>query len=214
MINVYFADCSFLSDKLIFLKAFENVSLNRQNKINNLLKNEDKYRSLGAGLLLSYCLKKHYGLYECEQVFDVGKNGSPFMPFQPEIFFNVSHSADISAVCIGDKPCGVDIEKIRDINLDVAIKHFSSDEKLMSKSNQGFLEVWTLKEAIIKAAGEKIAGNLNKFSVIPPKGKIEFNNNFYFFTQYNIYDYIISISSLSKEIEIPCKINLKQTLNL
>lgn len=213
MIYTYFADCSFLGDEFLYKKAWDSVSLYRQKKVEGCLKNKDKLLSLCSGLLLSFALMKHFGISERETVFVPGENGRPKPSCHPEIFFNISHSGSIACVSVGDRPCGVDVEKIRKVNLKIAEKYFSEEEKNYAKSHESFLKIWTLKEATAKAAGKGIFGSLKKLYVNPENEKIKFCENTYFFTQHKIYNYIITISSQSAHIKPPAEIMLEDYLN-
>lgn len=95
------------------------------------------------------------------------KSGKPYVNY-PNLYFNISHSGNYWICGIADKPVGVDIEMItkREHSKLVAV-YFSHEEKMYvsKKKNEGFFEIWTLKEAYSKLLGESIFKNL-KFNAV------------------------------------------------
>ncbi len=214
MIYTYFSACDFLQEQALYDKALGSISFYRQEAVHRCKKNSDKYRALCASLLLSFALFKHYGLRECELAYSFGENGRPYLPQYPQIFFNISHSGNMALLSIGDKPCGADAEKIRKVNKKIAEKYFNNEEKAYAVTDEKLLEIWTLKEAVLKAAGTGIFGNLQKFAVNPKSQKTFYNNNTYFYSQQKICDYIFSVSSISETIMPPNKADLQNYLKL
>lgn len=82
------------------------------------------------------------------------------------IHFSVSHSGAVVLVATGPGPVGVDLEGSRELRraLEVAARSFARSElELIARSPAGarprrFLEIWTAKEAVLKAAGPDHAG--------------------------------------------------------
>ena len=84
--------------------------------------------------------------------------------------WSVSHCGDMAAcVWSADVACGIDLEK-RDRRIDplpIAERYFAADEyEWLSRlppgqQPNGFLDLWTRKEACIKALGKGIAGHLD-----------------------------------------------------
>jgi 4'-phosphopantetheinyl transferase len=97
--------------------------------------------------------------------------GKPFFDKHPEIHFNVSHSGRWIVVALSEAPVGVDVEKVRNVNLAVARRFFASEEyhQLTSKPTElqrsFFFELWTLKESYLKALGTGLTRPLNTFEV-------------------------------------------------
>ncbi|MBL8113616.1 MAG: 4'-phosphopantetheinyl transferase superfamily protein [Acidobacteria bacterium] len=105
-------------------------------------------------------------------VFVDGPHGKPALPGGPE--FNVSHSGDAVLIGVVDGiPIGVDVERVREKpNLDgIARRFFSAPEAAYLESlapearTNAFYRLWTLKEALVKAIGTGIAGNLSQTEV-------------------------------------------------
>lgn len=214
MIYTYFSPCDFLREQDIYDKALGSLSYYRQEAVHKCKTESDKYRSLCAGLLLSFALFLHCGLRECELIYGFGENGQPYLPHYPDIQFNISHSGNMALLSIGDKPNGADVEKIRKVNKKIAKKYFNDEEKEYAVTDEKFLEIWTLKEAVLKAAGMGIFGNLREFAINPKAQKTLYNNNTYFFTQHKISDYIFSVSSQSDKIMPPNMADLHSYLKL
>lgn len=99
--------------------------------------------------------------------FERTENGKPYA--EGAAFFNISHSGSFAVAAVSDCEVGVDIERIREVNLKIAEK-FSSDEReyILSAENpqKAFFEIWTAKEAYLKKCGTGITVPLNSFSVI------------------------------------------------
>jgi phosphopantetheine--protein transferase-like protein len=104
---------------------------------------------------------------------DIGK---PYMA-DSNITFNLSRTKNLFAFAIGKDNhfLGIDIEQLKpEIDYkSIAINYFSVDEqkvifslKNASDQNRTFFEIWTRKEALLKAIGIGINGNLNKVHVM------------------------------------------------
>lgn len=115
--------------------------------------------------------KKAYGLVR-EKLgfsgeFERTENGKPYAG--GTAFFNISHSGSFAAIAVSDCEVGVDIERIRNVNLGIAEK-FSGGEReyIQSAENpqKAFFEIWTAKEAYLKKCGTGLTVPLDSFSVI------------------------------------------------
>ncbi|MGB7984765.1 MAG: 4'-phosphopantetheinyl transferase superfamily protein [Terracidiphilus sp.] len=119
---------------------------------------QDRVRSIvGRGglrqILSSYCRVPPHAIQ-----FHTGSHGKPALlrPFTA-LEFNVSHSGDCVLIAVtSGVPCGVDIESDRANTPEVWIteKFFCPREvEWVSRNEKGFLRIWVIKEAIIKATG-------------------------------------------------------------
>lgn len=101
--------------------------------------------------------------------------------------FNWSHSHDQALIAIarGISP-GVDLERMRPHPkaLPIARRYFSPDETALlasvaeSQRDRTFLELWTAKEAVLKALGRGLAFGLDRLSIggsseLPVLGRLE-----------------------------------------
>jgi 4'-phosphopantetheinyl transferase len=89
--------------------------------------------------------------------YAINEMGKPYIPgFHP---FNITHSGQVvaCAVLLNEGNIGIDVEKIREIEVPNFTKQFSAPEMmqiLSSKNpNTTFFEYWTMKEAVMKADG-------------------------------------------------------------
>lgn len=106
--------------------------------------------------------------------FETGPYDKPFIPGAHELAFNVSHTRGCALVAIGEHgPVGVDVERV-DPALDVAAlaeRCFSVVEREALRRLRpparlrAFFDVWTRKEAFVKALGAGLSHDLASFSV-------------------------------------------------
>ena len=93
--------------------------------------------------------------------------GKPFLPGFP---FNLSHSGDWSVCAVGPADLGVDLQAERPLRRDLS-RRFAPEERewlqgLPEKGRPGaFFDLWAVKEAVLKATGQGLAGGLNSFRV-------------------------------------------------
>lgn len=99
-----------------------------------------------------------------------GKNGKPFFPDCPELFFNLSHTRAAVLVGLHDRPIGVDIEALRPVSGRLK-KLFSQAE-----TEREFWENWVKRESAVKRAGGSIMAKCESaaeerfFSFVPFAG--------------------------------------------
>jgi 4'-phosphopantetheinyl transferase len=103
--------------------------------------------------------------------FSHNENGKPFLK-ESNLSFNVSHSRDrllIAVTCA--RAVGVDIEFRRDgVQMTpIADRWFSPAEREFFQGSENphntFFDIWSKKEAYVKALGEGIFRDLNSFTV-------------------------------------------------
>ena len=105
--------------------------------------------------------------------FVYGEYGKPALSparHQSDLQFNVSHSGDLSmlAFCHGRR-VGIDVEQIRTVPEaeSIAARYFAPAECALLTSTPGhryqetFFQIWTRKEAALKATGDGITHGLN-----------------------------------------------------
>ncbi len=216
MIKIYYTDVSVLEfDE----KKFKNkISKLRYEKIKTLKKEKDKLLSLGAELLLNYAVQQYFpGVVEPVKYY-YNKNGKPFIEGNP-VYFSLSHSGNYSACAISDNEIGIDIELMRDINLNIAKKFFTQKEYeyIISKPEkriEHFFDIWVLKESYMKATGYGLSLGLRNFSfIIDDSGKIDVfldkgEKQIFNFLKFLIDDkYKLAICSKSFEKKSKIKLN-------
>jgi len=135
----------------------------------------DRVQFMAARWLLRSMLKTHLGLEgvdirapEREKPLLVGNH------LPAGLDFNLSHTGGLVACVIGlGVRVGVDVERIdRRVNAGaVAAAHFAPGEQAICRDDQGFLRLWTLKEAVAKAVGLGLALDWRDFTcgLDPPR---------------------------------------------
>jgi 4'-phosphopantetheinyl transferase len=138
----------------------------------SLITNPESFdRSLLGELLTRYCIVR-YALIPYEQIdFSYGEKGKPLLPQFPNVFFNMSHSAQMVACAMAETEIGIDVEHFRNVNFRVAERFFSAAEiaDLLAlhetERNNYFFTLWTIKESFLKAIGSGLTKSLNSFTV-------------------------------------------------
>jgi len=105
-------------------------------------------------------------------------------PYLNEFDFNISHSGNRIAIAANPYGrVGIDIEKIRKVEENIAELCFTEEEKIYIFNNkkfdlEKFFEFWTLKEAFIKADGKGMSYPLLDFYFeIDEKIKLNFKKS-------------------------------------
>lgn len=87
-----------------------------------------------------------------------------------DIYFNKSHTKDLSVAIIDNKSCGIDIEKIRTFNELMANKICSNEEITflngVSNKDYYFTLLWVLKESFLKCVGVGLSVPMKKINFI------------------------------------------------
>ncbi len=106
---------------------------------------------------LRQILSSYLGRSPREIEISTGIQGKPQVA---GIEFNLSHSGDLVIYAVSDRPVGIDIEKIRSMDLAgivqrfFAASEFAAWQKLpIAEQEAAFFRVWTIKEAYLKAIG-------------------------------------------------------------
>jgi 4'-phosphopantetheinyl transferase len=165
--KVFYFNITPLRNKNTFAAKAKEVSKERLEKIEKLKKQDDKFRCLGAGLLLNY-VKKVYGI---DDGIMIAKNGKPHFK-KTKLSFNISHSGNYVIIAVSDYNVGIDIQRMEKRNQLVAEKNFCSSECAYINENdnedikrQRFHEIWTIKEAYLKNIGIGLRKPLNSFEI-------------------------------------------------
>lgn len=124
---------------------------------------KDRERSLAAGALLVFCMKKR-GV-SLEETPCYNENGKMYFPQVDRFYINLSHGGDYAACVSDSKEVGIDVEKIRQYRENVA-RRIGLEKEMQSLSalkkeeekNSAFTRLWTRKESAAKLSGEGIAG--------------------------------------------------------
>jgi 4'-phosphopantetheinyl transferase len=129
---------------------------------------------VNAHLALRKILSMYHECQPSQLLFDKEKNGKPFL-VRPSntLEFNFSHSGEVALLALQlSQPIGVDIEVIKERSiLSLAKRYFSHkeasavlNERTYTKQQLKFFQIWSQKEAFIKALGEGLRYPLDAFS--------------------------------------------------
>jgi 4'-phosphopantetheinyl transferase len=122
--------------------------------------------------LLRFLLGRYLARRPRDVAFALNKHGKPRVP-DSDLQFNASHSGDRAAFAFTRAGAvGVDIERIRaDVTRrnEIARKYFAPAERdqlaSAAEPERVFFDLWTCKEAFVKARGDGIFSGLDQFEV-------------------------------------------------
>jgi 4'-phosphopantetheinyl transferase len=133
-------------------------------------KEEDQYRFLIARASLRILLGKYANQHPAKIEFVLGTNKKPLATNTPGLHYNISHCKDWILLAIAHTEVGVDVERVDELFPfeDILTDSFSLPEQRFIKqspvSRQAFYQVWTRKEALVKATAQGIDAD---FSNVP-----------------------------------------------
>ena len=205
--------------KLYIFDDFENLSKNnlqnyvnimpleRIKKYNQYSSDKNKLNCLVSYLLLWFSLKQNH-LIKIPPSFIYGDNQKPYIKQNINIFFNISHTNGCVVCATSDSEIGVDVEKIRSINLNISRKICTPyEQKLFNQSSNKsnfLLKIWTKKESYVKMNSGSIFANYSKIDTT-------ILSNIYCFKHKN---FIISISLKNYTTMNPIEVSTSDILNL
>lgn len=138
-----------------YIEMYNSLNILDKNKIDKIINTNDKKLSILSKYLLKIILSQKYHL-DYNNIY-YNKNGKPLIK---GIYFNISHSNDYVVIALSNKEIGIDIEKIREVNLNI-INYFCNDKEkgYILKSNNNYkslFEIYTFKEAYFKMIGTNL----------------------------------------------------------
>lgn len=114
-------------------------------------------------LLLREALQTEFGLADVPEVA-LTTQGKPYFPDRPDIHFSLSHCAAGVACAVDTRPVGVDIERVRPFNDDLAAYVFNEHELELVRHAPdpalSFTVLWTQKESLLKLTGEGLRNDM------------------------------------------------------
>lgn len=155
----------------IYKNSFYCMNTDRQEKVKRYKNELQKKCTLAGEWLVRESMAEITGKKPDYFVILADERGKLFCNNEPQIHFNISHSENLVAVAVCDKPVGIDIEAIRKVSLKLAKRVCTPkeleyvfdkipDEKDYLSENptyiKRFLEIWTIKEAYFKCIGTGI----------------------------------------------------------
>lgn len=191
MVELYITDIkNILSNMNVHLNS---LTAQRREKAKKFYFLEDSLRCIAGGLLLQKILNVktdneiEYTIYE-----------KPFLKNDSR-FFNLSHSGDYVIMAVSDKIVGVDIEKIKTADMEVAKKCFQKAEIEYLQNHplpdKIFYSLWTRKESLMKATGYGLNMAPESFCVLPiDSSEIVLDGQTWYFKHYTLNeDYAVSV---------------------
>lgn len=165
-----------------YAKWYTLMSKVKRARVDRFRFTDDKKRTVVGEMLARKAIAEWRNVPAESIVFDKTESGKPYAKGLP-VEFNISHSGDMVVCVVDEKPVGIDIEKIRPIDLNLA-KHICTDEELISLFGHTpteqdfayttdqelltrFFELWTVKEAYGKCMGTGVS-DIRK-QVLPSK---------------------------------------------
>jgi phosphopantetheine--protein transferase-like protein len=169
------------SPALIILKTGD-VNPEELNRLGSFLSEEETLKSLRFRFardrmsytvvhgMLRWMLGRKLGISPKAVKINYNSYGKPSVAGYPgELFFNLSHSSGVSVLAFDPgHTVGVDVERIdEDFDYKPIVQHFFSHGEgqyifgLKEASRQRFYEIWTRKEAYLKAMGLGITEHLH-----------------------------------------------------
>jgi 4'-phosphopantetheinyl transferase len=130
----------------------------------------DRKIRIFADLLLRCLLADLLGRRLKQIELQTSVTGKPYMAGSP-LEFNLSHTRNAVAVALSDRPVGIDLEKIKTIDMKVA-EYVCNDNELSWINGTGadqtlrFFNIWTKKEAWLKYEGTGLRGGLKALDVL------------------------------------------------
>jgi 4'-phosphopantetheinyl transferase len=129
-------------------------------------------RKVLGELLLRALLYQDYQINPGEIQLSYTQKNKPYLRSHPGIHFNISHSGAWVVIAFSTAKVGIDVEKIKRVNLNIARRFFSEDEKKQlfsfdaQEQTNYFFDLWTLKESYLKAVGTGLTKPLKSFTII------------------------------------------------
>ncbi len=141
-------------DNKCYEEIYLNLSASRKAHIDKMKKEDAKKSSLLATHIMN-CLLEKSGTKNA--ILETDEKGRPYLKGS-DMFISISHSCDMVACAIDNKPIGIDIEKIKPVTekfikfvCTESEQEYILDENLTdSEKSQRFFEIWTAKEAVFK----------------------------------------------------------------
>ena len=139
------------------------IKQNKKNAIDKIKNLNDKKRVILGEQLLIKGLQKYYNVNYDDVNIRLNENGKPYISNDKyhHIKFNISHSHDYSICVFSSNEIGVDIEKIRKVDIKTINQFATTNEinYILSSENQIFrrlFTIYTLKESYFKMLGDNL----------------------------------------------------------
>lgn len=143
--------------------ALSEISEQRREKALRFKHEQGRRECVVAYQLLKRALREEYGITE-NPIFAEREHGKPYIVGQEDIHFNLSHCREAVVCVVSNEEVGIDVERIRPYNDNLARYVLSDEEydrvRLSDNPDLEFTKFWTMKESLLKLTGEGIRDDL------------------------------------------------------
>ena len=151
----------------VVIQSTEDLDVNsvilssiRREKISHYKQEQATLLSIAAEAALNKAVCEVYPDTVLPLRYSYDDKGKPYF-LDIDLHFSLSHSGTLAVCAVSDKEIGVDIEKMREVNMAVADRCFTKEEceYICNSQNvqKAFFEIWTRTEARAKLTGKGIA---------------------------------------------------------
>ncbi len=160
------------------------LSPDEQERADRFRFEQDKKRFIACRGILRTILSGYLGINPGCVEFEYGAHGKPMVKAQPDtekLRFSLSHSHNLAVHAVAsDREIGVDVEYIRRVSGADRIvdRYFTAPESAIYRSlapdekQEAFFNVWTCKEAYLKAIGVGLGRPLSSVEVSIAPGEV------------------------------------------
>lgn len=157
----------------------EILSEAEKDRAARFVKASDSERYINAHVALRRILARYVASSPAQIEFQTNAYGKPALAEPSEIQFNLAHSHNSALIAVAQTfPVGVDIEWVRH-NFDAMdlAHHFFAPREIerVRAAPERFFEIWTRKEAFIKAIGMGVSFALHDFDVCEERVRVYTN---------------------------------------
>jgi 4'-phosphopantetheinyl transferase len=173
-VHVHYALTASLGD--VAAEPEDVLSVEESARAARFVRPRDRLTYVVAHGLLRRTLSRYADVDPREWVFDEGEHGKPRLAARhaPALAFNLTHADGLVACVIGSpgRAIGIDAEPIdrRVMDLMAIARRFFSPSEVASLEGRAlerrqllFVELWTLKEAYVKAVGQGLSHGFESF---------------------------------------------------
>lgn len=121
-----------------------------------------------------------FDAYDLAYDFEIEElgQGKPVFKERTDLYFNISHTANIVVVVMARKPIGIDIDGNRNFSDRMIDKFYSKKEAQWVYGNElrksdRFFNIWTMKEAFSKMRGDGIARTILNVEFLHDTDQVE-----------------------------------------
>jgi 4'-phosphopantetheinyl transferase len=192
----------------------ETIPVSLREKNRRFYRWQDQHSHLFGKLLLSKAFENYFPQLNLSQI-TFNEYSRPYVE-GVKMDFNITHSSEYVLCAIGENvKIGIDVEKIREINLS-DFKNVMTDEQwahIYSSQNafQSFFRYWTIKESVIKADSRGLTIPLLDLHV--KNNTVHYDNQLWHLRELTMdQDYSIYLASNSSDITLNlCEIDFYTT---